>query len=71
MLRIKKLKDLSKEDLEKQLVELRKEMMKYRSQISTGTPPENPGKVGNVKKTIARIKTIIKTKPEVKSKKIE
>ncbi len=68
MLRVKKLTDLNKEELEKQLEELRKEMMKYRAQISTGTPTENPGRVRAVKRTIARIITILKNKPEVKKK---
>lgn len=44
-------------------------MMKYNAQISTGTPPENPGKVRNVKRTIARINTLLKEKPEEKEKK--
>jgi len=68
MLKVKKLKDLSKVELEKQLVELRKEMMRYNAQISTGTPPENPGKVRNVKRTIARIYTILKDKQEGNTK---
>ena len=68
MLRVKKLTDLNKEELEKQLDELMIEMMKYRAQISTGTPTENPGRVRAVKRTIARIITILKNKPEVKKK---
>lgn len=63
----KELKQFSKEELEKKLLELKKELMRYRSQISTGTPPENPGKVRLIKKTIAKIITLIKQE-EVKIK---
>tara|TARA_Y100000310_G_scaffold344792_1_gene459548 strand:+ start:1280 stop:1471 length:192 start_codon:yes stop_codon:yes gene_type:complete len=55
---------MSKEDLEKRLVELRKELMKFNAQISTGTPPENPGQVKNIKKNIARIHTFTNLKKE-------
>jgi len=61
---MKKLREMNKEDLNKRLEELHKELMKYRSQISTGTPPENPGQVKNTKKNIARIKTLLNTMGE-------
>lgn len=54
----KDLKALSKSDLEKKILELKTELIKINSQIKSGTVPENPGKVKNVKKNIARIKTI-------------
>jgi large subunit ribosomal protein L29 len=66
--KVKELREMSKENLEKRLEELKKDLMKFRSQISTGTPPENPGQVGNVRKTIARIHTILKSKKEVVEK---
>ncbi|MBS3151000.1 50S ribosomal protein L29 [Candidatus Woesearchaeota archaeon] len=46
-------------ELKKMLEELKKELMKYNSQVSTGTPSENPGKIRAVKKTIARIKMLL------------
>ncbi len=57
-----KKKDLKKTNtaaLKKRLEGLRKDIMKYNSQVSTGTPSENPGRIKSVKKTIARIKTIL------------
>ena len=36
--------------------------MKINTQVSTGANPENPGKARQVKKTIARILTIMKNK---------
>ena len=68
MKKVKEIKNLNKEDMEKRLEELRKELMKFNSQISTGTPPENPGQVSNVKRNIARIKTFLKNKKEAVKK---
>ncbi len=51
------LEKMEKKDLEKQLTELRKELIKVNAQIATGTVPENPGNVKNIKKNIARILT--------------
>ncbi|MBT4174929.1 50S ribosomal protein L29 [archaeon] len=48
---------MEKKDLEKRLTELRKELIKVNAQIATGTVPENPGDVKNIKKNIARILT--------------
>ena len=62
MKKTKNLKELSKEDMKNKMEELRKDLMRFNAQISTGTPPENPGQVRNVKRTIARIKTFLKNK---------
>ncbi len=64
MKKTKNLKELSKEDMNKKMEELRRDLMKFNAQISTGTPPENPGQVRNVKRTIARLKTFLKNKEE-------
>ena len=55
----KDLKKTSPAELKKRLEELKKELMKYNSQISTGIPSENPGRIRAVKKTIARIKMLL------------
>jgi large subunit ribosomal protein L29 len=52
------LRKMSEKQLDEKLIELRKELIKINAQVSTGTVPENPGNVKNVKKTIARIFTI-------------
>ena len=64
----KDLKKLKREDIQAKLEEMKKELMKYNAQISTGTPPENPGRVKTVKKTIARLTMILKNEMEVKQK---
>lgn len=67
-------KQMNEVQLNEKLLDLRKELMKINTQISTGTTPENPGRVGEVKKTIARIITIInlkKREPKKEKKKEE
>ncbi len=55
-------KQMNAPQLNEKLSDLKKELMKINTQISTGTTPENPGKVKEVKKTIARIITALKMK---------
>lgn len=59
-MKIRELKQINPSELAQKLDELKRELMKYNAQISTGTPPENPGKVKSIKKTIAKINFIIK-----------
>ncbi len=60
---------LNERNLNDKLIELKKELMKYNGQRASGTPPENPGIVREVRKTIARIYTkLSQKKPEVPKK---
>ena len=52
----------SKNELEQQLFELKKELIKLNTQVATGTSLKNPGQVRKVKKNIARLLTELKTK---------
>ncbi|MBU4501790.1 MAG: 50S ribosomal protein L29 [Nanoarchaeota archaeon] len=70
----KDFKQMNSAQLGEKLSDLRKELMKINTQISTGTTPENPGRVREVKKTIARLITAINIKqrePKEKPKKEE
>ena len=49
--------DLSAADLDKKLAELKEELFNLRFQMATGQC-ENPMKIREVKKSIARIKTV-------------
>lgn len=62
LIKNKDMKNMNKEDLISKKNELSKELMKIRTQISTGTMPENPGKTRLIKRTIARINTSLKSK---------
>ena len=60
---------MNEKTLNDKLIELKKELMKYNGQRASGTPPENPGRVKEVRKTIARIYTkLSQKKPEVQKK---
>lgn len=63
------LRGMSTQLLEEKLSELKKQLMKINAQIATGTIPENPGNVKNIKKTVARILTIIEEKKKEVPKK--
>jgi len=70
MKKLEELRKLSNEDMDKRLEELRKGLMKANTQISTGTPPENPGQVREIKRNIARLIMFKKEKSvEVKKEK--
>jgi len=55
---VKQLRTLKDEAIVSRLEELRKELMRFRSQVAAGTIPRNPGRIKLIKKTIARIHTI-------------
>ena len=67
-MKIKELRNLSKAELEEKLAEIRKQLMKDYTQVSSGTAPKNPGLIKANKKTIAKIITIIKQKQSEEKK---
>ncbi|MGI6262747.1 MAG: 50S ribosomal protein L29 [Succiniclasticum sp.] len=56
-MKINEIRDLSATDLDKKLAELKEELFNLRFQMATGQC-ENPTKIREVKKSIARIKTV-------------
>jgi len=63
-MKFKELSALNKADLEKKYQEEKLELIKLNSQIATGSNIKNPGQIKQLKKTIAKIKTIQKQKNE-------
>ena len=61
-LRIKDLRKLSDEDLQKRLKELKLELLKERGNIEMGGNIKNPGKIKVIRRDIARILTLKKEK---------
>lgn len=57
VLRYKELAKLSSAEVDKRLIEIKKELMKFKAQVARGTPPENPGKIRSLKRAIAKILT--------------
>ncbi len=63
------LKNLSEKQIETNLIELRKNLMKLNAQRASGTPTENPGKIRAIRRDIARLLTYSNKKAkEVKGK---
>ena len=61
MMKINKIREMSSPELEKELVELKSELFKLRFSLATNGL-DNPMKIKEVKKDIARVNTILKQK---------
>ena len=58
ILRVKEIRGMSSEDRQKRLRELQTELMRLKTMIKAGGSIENPARVRQLRKTIARILTI-------------
>ena len=56
---MKELNGLSPEELKARSREMKKELMKLNSQVSTGTTLGNPGKLKQIKKSLARMRALL------------
>jgi len=59
MMRMKEIRDMSNEEREKRLSELRTELVRMRTMVKAGGAVENPARIRELKKTIARILTVM------------
>jgi len=62
ILKASEIRELSIEEMNEKIIELKRELMKEGVNKSTGGAPSNPGRITELKKTIARILTIINEK---------
>jgi large subunit ribosomal protein L29 len=77
ILRVKEIRDMPHEERMEKLGELRTELLRLRTMINAGGTVEDPARIRELRKTIARILTIenekkiepLKTKTEEKKKK--
>jgi len=58
ILRVKEIRGVSSEDRQKRLRELQTELMRLRTMIKAGGSIENPARVRELRKAIARILTV-------------
>jgi len=56
-MKFKEIVQLTPEDRQKKLRELKKELMKLNAQKASGTPPQNSGRMSQIRKDVARILT--------------
>jgi large subunit ribosomal protein L29 len=53
------IRDMDKADLKERMTDLQKELVQEKGQIEVGGFTDNPGRIKEMKKTIARIKTVL------------
>ncbi|MCD6145451.1 50S ribosomal protein L29 [ANME-2 cluster archaeon] len=62
LLRSEEIRNMSLHEMLDELESLRMDLIRERALVSTGGAPENPGLIRELRRTIARIKTIQKEK---------
>ena len=60
ILRSEEIRDMSNEETDDKIFELRSELLSERSKIAAGGVADNPGRIKEIRRTIARILTIKK-----------
>ena len=60
ILRMLQIREMSPEERDRRLDEMKTELSKLRTMISAGGSVENPGRVKELRKTIARLKTVMR-----------
>lgn len=68
ILRVKEIRDMSAEDRRKRLLELQTELVRLKTMIKAGGAIENPARIRELRRTIARILTIEGEPAPVKKK---
>ncbi len=58
ILRSEEIRDMSDEEMDEKVFELRSELLRERSKIASGGVADNPGRIKEIRRTIARILTI-------------
>lgn len=64
ILRTSELREKSDSELREKMNDLRKELLQEKGQVEVGGFADNPGRIGEMKKTIARIKTVLNERSE-------
>jgi len=58
ILRMKEIRDLTSEEKERRIIDLRAELLRLRAMVKAGGGVEDSGRIREIRKTIARIKTV-------------
>ena len=58
ILHTEEIRDMTPAEREAELEEIETELLNAKAVLAAGGAPENPGEIGELKRTIARIKTI-------------
>jgi large subunit ribosomal protein L29 len=69
ILRIKDVRDMSSKERKEKIVELRTELARLRTMVKAGGSVDNPSRIRELRKTIARILTLEVEERQTKEKK--
>ncbi len=69
-MKIRELRTLNSSDMAARLAELKKELMKARAEVAVSSP-KNPGKIRQIKRSIAQIITVTSEKASVKTQEVK
>ena len=58
VLHVDEIRDMTPAEREAELEQLETELLNEKAVLATGGAPENPGRIGELKRTIARLKTV-------------
>jgi large subunit ribosomal protein L29 len=58
IMRVKQMREAAPKELDSRLSELRLELMKESGSVKMGKPIKNTGRIGEIKRTVARILTV-------------
>jgi len=58
ILKMDEIRRMGEKERREELDSLMKDLLRERGMIATGGSPENPGRVGEIRRTIARIKMV-------------
>ncbi|MEA1993998.1 MAG: 50S ribosomal protein L29 [Euryarchaeota archaeon] len=59
ILRKEEIREMNINEMYERLDEFKSEFSREKAMLALGSAPENPGKIGELRRTIARMKTII------------
>jgi large subunit ribosomal protein L29 len=59
ILKSSEIREKDSSELKEKLSDLQKELIQEKGQVEVGGFADNPGRIGEMKKTIARIKTVL------------
>ena len=58
VLHVDEIRDMTPAEREAELGQLETELLNEKAVLAAGGAPENPGRIGELKRTIARVKTV-------------
>jgi large subunit ribosomal protein L29 len=69
IIRMKDIRTMSSEDRKKKIIELRTELVRLKTMVKAGGSLDNPSRIRELRKTIARILTVENEEIQVEKKK--